>query len=130
MTPMTGTAPPISRPAESAVAGAALARPDPSAAARALLAALGSDDDALAAVVHAVAGIAGAPAAIVYRREGERLLLAHRHGDGVLADESVAGSPGKSKCRRIRCTPAEWIGRCTRSISRAETCAGHPGSLV
>ena len=92
MNPLTGSAPPAPRPHVSAVSAATLARPDPVAAARALLAALGADGDALAAVVRAVAGIAGAPAAVAYRREGERLLLAHRHGDEILADEAVAGS--------------------------------------
>ena len=92
MNPLTGSAPPAPRPPASAVAAATLPRPDPVAAARTLLAALGADGDALAAVVRAVAGIAGAPAAVAYRREGERLLLAHRHGDEILADEAVAGS--------------------------------------
>jgi len=80
------------RPAQSSVAGTRIRRPDPVAVANRLFAALDEEGDRLSAVVRAVADAVGVPAAIVWRLEGSRLLLTHRHGDAALADEAAAGT--------------------------------------
>lgn len=76
----------------SAIPDAGIVDPDPAAAATRLLAALAADGDPLAELCRAASDIAGVPAVVLYRREGTRHLLAHRHGDGALADEAAGGS--------------------------------------
>jgi len=81
------------RPASS-VPASRIVRVEPLVASTDLLGALWDEGDRLGAVVRAVAKTTGVPAAIIWRREGLRLLLAHRHGDVALAAEAAAGLDG------------------------------------
>lgn len=54
---------------------------DPARASTALMAALAEPGDPLGATMRTAGDLAGAPARAFWRRDGERLLLAHRSGD-------------------------------------------------